>query len=348
MGGSSSSEKNDAPGTAAAGSAPAAAPRSSSTQRTLALNVYSPTGAAHGVYHSGVEVLGAEYVFGGGDTSYSGVTAQRPKVPPPGSGWVFYQSVEIAPLTKSKDEVLRLVQELRSEFPARSYDLVARNCNHFSDALCHRLCGVGIPSWVNRLAGVGASLRSVAGMGPDAAAAAASAGRAEGTGGGPAAEGLVARTVAADGSLSNEVDWASVGVLNASGNDPAGALHSGQPVSSEDDPELLILLPFRSPVKLQAVHIDAPNIASAPSHVRLFANQRNLDMDDAGGGVAPTQDVETLVWAPRENGGSSVGASIQVNFLKFQNLGFLAIHLSRNEEEGDPIVLQGFKLVGRV
>lgn len=309
--------------------------------------MYSPTGAAHGVYHSGVEVLGAEYVFGGGDSSFSGVTAQRPKVPPPGSGWVFYQTVEIAPITKANDEVLRLVQELRSEFPARSYDLVARNCNHFSDAFCKRLCGRPIPSWVNRLAGVGASLRSAAGMGPDAAAAAASAGKAEGTGGGPAAAGLVARSVAADGNLSDEVDWVSVGVLNASVEDAAGALRDGKPVASDDDPELLMLMPFRSPVKLQAVHLQAPSMEAAPPHARLFANQRNLDMDDAGGGVAPTQEVAELAWAPLAAGGGAVGASIQVNFLKFQNLGFLAIHLSRDEGD-DPIVLQGFRLVGRV
>jgi hypothetical protein len=30
-----------------------------------------------------------------------------------------------------------------------------RNCNHFAEDLCKRLCGSGIPSWVNRAASIG-------------------------------------------------------------------------------------------------------------------------------------------------------------------------------------------------
>ena len=91
-------------------------------------------------YHSGVEVFGGEYVFGGGNTSFSGVTVQRPKVPPPGSGWTFYQTVEIAPCRFSRDDAMRAIQDLRAEFPASGYDLMARNCNHFAEALCQKLC----------------------------------------------------------------------------------------------------------------------------------------------------------------------------------------------------------------
>ena len=42
----------------------------------------------------------------------------------------------------------RRSQELSRAWPASGYDLMARNCNHFSEALCQRLCGQGIPSWV--------------------------------------------------------------------------------------------------------------------------------------------------------------------------------------------------------
>eukprot|EP00401_Gymnodinium_catenatum_P082394 CAMPEP_0117617436 /NCGR_PEP_ID=MMETSP0784-20121206/85591_1 /TAXON_ID=39447 /ORGANISM="" /LENGTH=122 /DNA_ID=CAMNT_0005421277 /DNA_START=107 /DNA_END=472 /DNA_ORIENTATION=- len=97
-------------------------------------------------YHSGVD-------YGG-----SGITLQRPRAPPPGGSWVFYQTVEVAPLQKSRDEVQRIVTEIRAEFTAGSYDLVSRNCNDFSDAFCKRLCDQGIPSWVNALAGIGNSL----------------------------------------------------------------------------------------------------------------------------------------------------------------------------------------------
>eukprot|EP00811_Abedinium_folium_P005222 NODE_14808_length_1084_cov_6.211076.p2 GENE.NODE_14808_length_1084_cov_6.211076~~NODE_14808_length_1084_cov_6.211076.p2 ORF type:complete len:277 (+),score=100.32 NODE_14808_length_1084_cov_6.211076:96-833(+) len=244
----------------------------------------------------------------------------------------------------SRDEALRIVEELRREFPASSYDLMSRNCNTFSDALCKRLCnGQGIPSWVNRLAGVGGALRSAVGAAPDASAASA---KAEGGAGGPAAAGLVARTAAADGGLNCEVEWAGVGVLNASGDDATAGLRGGSAISSEDGPELLLLLPFNSPVKMQALHLEAPSAEAAPAKVRLFANQRNLDMDDAGGGVVPTQEA-ALAWSvPRADG--TVAAVVEVNFLRFQNLGFLAVHFSREDEDGPPITVQGLRLVGRV
>lgn len=312
------------------------------------LNVYSPTGGQHAVYHTGLEVLGAEYVFGGGDTSFSGVTAQRPRVPPPGSGWNFYQTVDLGATRASRDEILRIITELRGEFPASGYDLMSRNCNHFSDALSKRLLGgTGIPGWVNRLAGLGDTVRSTV-SGGGSAAAGKPAAKAEGGAGGPAATGLVARSTPTDGDLTTEVDWSGVGVLNAREADPAEALRAQGLVSSEEGSgELLLLLPFQAPVKLQAVRLEAPNAECAPSRVRLFANKRDLDVDDAAGGVAATQEFLSLTW---EATGSSVSTKLDVNFLKFQNLGFLAIYFGRLEEEDAdaPISAQGLRLLGRV
>jgi len=307
----------------------AAAQSGKPLQDTVKLNVYSPTGGQHAVYHSGVEVLGAEYVFGGGDSSFSGVTAQRPRIPPPGSGWVFYQTVDIGPLQLARDAAHRALTELRSEFAASSYNLVSRNCNHFADALCNRLCGHGIPGWVNRLAGVGSAVQSAVG------ATQGSAGqRSEGGAGGPAAAGLVARFTTG-GDLGSEVDWNNVGVLNSGLEDATGALRTGEEVASLSDgsPELLIIIPFISPVKLKAVQIEAPSRARAAVKARLFANQRDLDMDDAAGGVASTQEVTSIDWNEIQQGHSMVSASIEVNFLKFQNLGCLAVYLASEEDE---------------
>ena len=44
------------------------------------------------------------------------------------------------------------------EFQPGTYDLVNKNCNHFSDAFCQVLVGTGIPGWVNRMASVGGRL----------------------------------------------------------------------------------------------------------------------------------------------------------------------------------------------
>ena len=66
-------------------------------------------------------------------------------------------------------------------------------------------------SWVNRLAAVGDSLRGV--MGAPAPAAPSGPAKADGAGG-LAATGLVSRSIDADGDLSSEVEWSSVGVRN--------------------------------------------------------------------------------------------------------------------------------------
>ena len=38
-------------------------------------------------------------------------------------------------------------------------EVLLRNCNHFADALCRELLGVGIPGYVNRLARIGSLAR---------------------------------------------------------------------------------------------------------------------------------------------------------------------------------------------
>jgi len=53
-----------------------------------------------------------------------------------------------------------VVDKLREEFRASSYDLIRRNCNVFSEALCRKLLGKGIPGFVNRLAYMGGMLYS--------------------------------------------------------------------------------------------------------------------------------------------------------------------------------------------
>jgi len=48
--------------------------------------------------------------------------------------------------------VLVMVAELSDEWPGSSYHPFRRNCNHFADALCRKLTGAGMPTYVNRFA----------------------------------------------------------------------------------------------------------------------------------------------------------------------------------------------------
>ena len=58
-----------------------------------------------------------------------------------------------------------------------------------------------------------------------------------------------------------------------------------------------------------------------------FANNPNLDMDDALSGAA-TQEFHDVAWTAA---GDAWSANLEVNFLKFQKLSFLAIYASRED-----------------
>ena len=110
--------------------------------------------AGLGIYHSGVEVLGKEYAFGSCPSERTGVfVTTTPKQAPYGT--IFRESIKITTITKSETEIEEIVDRISAEFTGISYDMLTRNCNHFSNEFCIYLCNKGIPGWVNRLALVG-------------------------------------------------------------------------------------------------------------------------------------------------------------------------------------------------
>lgn len=104
-----------------------------------------------GLYHSGVEIDGREYVFGSG----SGIADVAPRSAP---NAIFRASIPMGSFDGGSREVARAVDELRSTFPESGYDLVSRNCNHFADALVFELLRKHIPAWVNRAAMFGSCI----------------------------------------------------------------------------------------------------------------------------------------------------------------------------------------------
>lgn len=97
-----------------------------------------------GLHHSGVRVGGREYTY-----SDDGVFSHS-------EGEVGDENVRLraviplGELSIDNRAVDGAVTELRAAFPAGSYHLVTRNCNHFATAFCERL-GYGVPGWVNRV-----------------------------------------------------------------------------------------------------------------------------------------------------------------------------------------------------
>lgn len=98
-----------------------------------------------GAFHAAVEVYGAEWSFcrtGEGDGIYCN--------PPKGNKFHMYRETIPMGLTfKSIQQVEQLIEDMAKDYSGQSYDLLWKNCCHFSDDFCKRL-GVGhVPAWIN-------------------------------------------------------------------------------------------------------------------------------------------------------------------------------------------------------
>mmetsp|Transcript_31436 Transcript_31436/g.40436 ORF Transcript_31436/g.40436 Transcript_31436/m.40436 type:complete len:230 (-) Transcript_31436:304-993(-) len=101
-----------------------------------------------GVYHSGVEVNGREYTYGGG----GGIFDHEPKGAP---NCKFRESVEMGTFEGTPADIQRALDNLKSDFGPDMYNIINKNCNHFSDAFVRELLGRPVPGYVNRLAYLG-------------------------------------------------------------------------------------------------------------------------------------------------------------------------------------------------
>lgn len=111
-----------------------------------------------GAFHAGVEVYCSEWSYGNtpGSTR-SGIFCVSPRAC---DAHKFRESIVMGETRRSEKEVRTIIDALGPKWHASGYDLLRRNCCHFSDELCIQL-GVGpVPEWVTSLAGVGALLQS--------------------------------------------------------------------------------------------------------------------------------------------------------------------------------------------
>jgi deubiquitinase DESI2 len=109
-----------------------------------------------GVFHSGVEIAGVEYCFGGHPDSSSGVFQVSPRCAPDA---VFREAIHMGQTALDRRDVAALLRTFIDAWPGNSYDLLDRNCNAFASDLCVALVGQPIPAWVNRLAYLGSRAR---------------------------------------------------------------------------------------------------------------------------------------------------------------------------------------------
>lgn len=110
--------------------------------------------------HSGVVIGNKEYAYGGHDRrNLTGVYWAKPGQEPPGG--TFRQAVLHGFSFRPTEELEAIIQEASQEFQGTSYNLLTKNCNHFTSYLCEKLTGRTAPSWLNRAASIGVALPCV-------------------------------------------------------------------------------------------------------------------------------------------------------------------------------------------
>ena len=99
------------------------------------LNEYNDYAYAFGVgiFHSGLEVHGREYSFGGHDYASSGIFATQPREAPPPAK---FRRTEIVGYTDRRGGGGERRGRLDRSYHGNTYHLLERNCNVFVEDLC--------------------------------------------------------------------------------------------------------------------------------------------------------------------------------------------------------------------
>jgi len=110
--------------------------------------------------HSGVVINGKEYAYGGHDKrGVTGVYWTHPKTEPPGG--TFRTEIPHGLTFATQAEIDSIIQRASIEFDGSAYNILTRNCNHFTSYLCQKLTGRPGPGWLNRAATIGVALPCV-------------------------------------------------------------------------------------------------------------------------------------------------------------------------------------------
>ncbi|CAJ1399903.1 unnamed protein product [Effrenium voratum] len=102
-----------------------------------------------GAFHAAVEVHGKEWSFGqckrgGGIFSCAPTCCELHS---------YREAIHMGHTDLTESEVESVIMEMQKRWRGKDYDVLRKNCCHFSDELC-QLLGVGtLPSWVTSMAG---------------------------------------------------------------------------------------------------------------------------------------------------------------------------------------------------
>lgn len=89
----------------------------------------------------------------------TGVYWTKPRTEPPGG--TFKCEILHGFTLHPQAQIESIIKEASEEFQGTSYNLLSKNCNHFTQYLCEKLTGRTGPGWLNRAASIGVALPCV-------------------------------------------------------------------------------------------------------------------------------------------------------------------------------------------
>lgn len=124
--------------------------------RTFLTRGINHVAKSYGAFHTGLEVYGREWSFGMTfDDWSSGVTWNPPRENPDHR---YRETIVMGYTTLSPGKVWVLLEGLKVDWKGNTYNVLTRNCHHFSDHLSCKLGTGHMPTWLNALAGTGAGV----------------------------------------------------------------------------------------------------------------------------------------------------------------------------------------------
>lgn len=117
-------------------------------------------------------------------------------------------------------------------------------------------------------------------------------------------------------------------------------------LESDCDEQLIVVVPFKTNVKLSQILLTVTSLEKCPSVMKLFINKPDLNFDD----VSEIKPIQTIKIDPSQLAGHKEGGATKINLpidkLKFQDVAFLTIFVESNIGEGEVSEINHLALIG--